>query len=60
MSKDYLTTSQAAALLGVNASRVRQLLISGKLAGERVGSERRGEWRISREAVEGYKRGREK
>lgn len=32
-----LTTTQAAELLGVNASRVRQLVIAGKLKATRIG-----------------------
>lgn len=32
-----LTTTQAAELLGVNASRVRQLIIAGKIKATRIG-----------------------
>lgn len=33
----YINTKEAATLLGVNASRVRQLILAGKLAAEKVG-----------------------
>jgi len=38
----------------------KKLHRAGKLKGERIGSERRGEWRISREDVEAYKEERGK
>jgi excisionase family DNA binding protein len=47
---DFLTTSEVAALLGVTPGRVKQLLGSGELAGEKLGNA----WAISREAVESY------
>jgi excisionase family DNA binding protein len=37
MSEDLLTTQQAAAELGVSDSRVRQLIISGKLPAQSFG-----------------------
>ncbi len=37
MSDDLLTTQQAAAELGVTDSRVRQLIIDGKLPAQRFG-----------------------
>jgi excisionase family DNA binding protein len=33
----YLTTAQAAVILGVNTSRVRQLILAGRLPTVRVG-----------------------
>jgi len=37
MSDDLLTTQQAAAELGVTDSRIRQLIIDGKLPAQRFG-----------------------
>lgn len=54
----YLTTKQAADILGVNASRVRQLLLSGKLHGERMDTPRGAVWQIRREDVEAYQQTR--
>lgn len=33
----YITTKEAADLLGVNASRVRQMVLSGELPAQKVG-----------------------
>jgi excisionase family DNA binding protein len=49
---ETITTSEAAALLNVNASRVRQLILSGRLPAEKHGRD----WAIKREAVETYQR----
>lgn len=35
--KNYLTTEDAAKYLGVSSSRVRQLIIEGRLASEKIG-----------------------
>jgi excisionase family DNA binding protein len=35
--KNYLTTAEAAAEIGVTASRVRQLILAGDLAAEKIG-----------------------
>ena len=35
--KRYLTTQEAGAILGVNASRVRQLIGAGRLKAEKLG-----------------------
>ena len=45
-----LTTKQAAAALGVTDSRVRQLLIDGRLKGEKVGRD----WIISEADIKKY------
>lgn len=37
MSNELITTQQAAAELGITDSRVRQLIIDGKLAAQRFG-----------------------
>lgn len=49
--KNHLTTSEAAAIIGCNASRVRQLLGEGKLDGERVGRD----WLVERKSAEEYR-----
>jgi len=41
-----LTTDQAATITGVSASRIRQLILSGKLPARKVGSRYRGQWLI--------------
>jgi excisionase family DNA binding protein len=48
MPSDTLTTAEAAALLNVNASRVRQLILSGRLPAEKHGRD----WAIKREDAE--------
>lgn len=52
----YLYTDEVALLLGVSESRVRQLLLSGDLIGEREGNRYRGYWRILPEQVEKYQK----
>jgi excisionase family DNA binding protein len=49
-----MTTAQAADRLGVDASRVRQLLAAGKLTGQRVGRD----WLIDPQSVDDYARNR--
>ena len=58
---NLLTTTQTAELLGVNASRVRQLILAGRLPAEKWGRD----WLIKREDAEklhrqpvGYPKGR--
>lgn len=51
----YLFVEDVALELGVCTSRVRQILLSGDMVGERVGSRYRGYWRILPESVEKYK-----
>jgi excisionase family DNA binding protein len=53
---DMLTTAAAAAELGVNDSRVRQLLRAGELAGVKIGRD----WVIPRQEIERFKKEREK
>ena len=50
---DYLTTAQAGEQLGVNASRIRQLVLAGRLKFVKVGRD----LMILRSAVAGFKRG---
>jgi excisionase family DNA binding protein len=47
-SSPPMTVNDAAAMLGVSASRIRQRLRAGDLAGERSN----GRWRIDRAAIE--------
>lgn len=51
MDRDLLTTAEAAAELGVTAARVRQLVLSGEIKGERIGRD----VLIPRESVEAAK-----
>lgn len=39
-TRDYITTAEAATILGVTAGRVRQWLVSGRLASIRPGRDR--------------------
>ena len=55
MDRNYLTTEEVALRLGVTASRVRQLLLAGKIQAERIGDRYRGLWKISEQAVEDFK-----
>jgi excisionase family DNA binding protein len=45
--KGFLTTAEAGAVLGINASRVRQLLLAGELRGEKLGND----WVLEERAV---------
>jgi excisionase family DNA binding protein len=47
---DYITTSEAAEIIGCVDSRVRQLLRAGTLDGKRLGRD----WLVSRNSAEGY------
>jgi excisionase family DNA binding protein len=53
---DMVTTAAAATALGVNDSRIRQLLRAGELAGVKIGRD----WVISRQEIERFKKEREK
>jgi excisionase family DNA binding protein len=46
----YVTTSEAAAIIGCNASRVRQLLGEKRLQGERVGRD----WLVRKASAQAY------
>jgi len=46
----FVTTKDAAILLGVNASRVRQLLIAGAINGQKIGRD----WIIDVAAIKRY------
>jgi excisionase family DNA binding protein len=54
LSSDYLPVGEAARALGVNAARVRAMLASGQLAGDKVG----GRWLVHAESVRRRKRER--
>ena len=47
----YITTSEAAEIIGCVDSRVRQLLREGTIAGERVGRD----WLVDRRSAEKYR-----
>lgn len=49
--KNHVTTSEAAEIIGCNASRIRQLMKAGKLRGERVGRD----WLVDRKSAEEYR-----
>lgn len=49
--RDHLTTTQAAAELGISPRRVRSLLQAGRLAGEMVA----GVWLVTRASVEKWR-----
>lgn len=51
-----LTTKKAAARLGVNTSRIRQLILAGRLKATKDGRD----WRVSERSVDAYARQREK
>ena len=51
MSTNYLTTTEAGAILGVTGSEVRRLLDTGKLEGVKRGRGRGGVWEILAESV---------
>ena len=52
MSTEFLTTTEAGAILGVTGSEVRRLLDTKKLEGIKRGRGRGGVWEISAESVE--------
>ena len=47
---EFLTTAEAAELLGIQIARVRRALAAGRLPGRRVGPQ----WRTTRSAVLAY------
>lgn len=51
MVDGYMAVAEASKLLGVNTSRVRQLLGSGKLTGEKVNARC---WLVSEDSVRAY------
>ena len=50
LKSDIFTTTEAAQILGVNQSRIRQLLIAGRLTGRKHGPV----WMLDRKTVERY------
>lgn len=58
MDKEYLTTQEVAELLGVSTSRVRQLLLAGKIPADRTGDRYRGNWYIDPASVEEFQKTR--
>ena len=51
MAKQYISTKDAAELIGITESMVRRLARDGKLTGKRFGRD----WQIELEAARGYK-----
>ena len=49
--KDFLTTSEAAQILGVNRSRVLQFILNGRLPAQKFG----WQWMIKRQDLEKLK-----
>lgn len=49
--KDYISTTEAAELLGCTDRRVRAALKAGLLAGERIGRD----WVVNRKSVQSYR-----
>jgi acetoin utilization protein AcuB len=45
----WVSTKQAAEMLGVSTARVRQLMAAGQLTGSKLGGKYRGQWMVSRE-----------
>ncbi len=50
ITDEYETTKEAAERLGVNESRVRQLLAEGRLIGERLGAGFGGVWMVKKDS----------
>lgn len=51
---NLLTTAQAAKRLGVNASRIRQLIAAGRIIATKAGRD----WMIAAKELDGYERGK--
>ncbi len=50
MEKEFMTTNEAAELLGFHPSSIHKMIKSGKLQGERFGRD----WMVYRQSVEDY------
>jgi excisionase family DNA binding protein len=51
----FLTTQEVADLLGVSTSRIRQLILAGKIPATRIGDRYRGYWKVDPERVAIFK-----
>ena len=47
-STTWVSTKEAADMLGVTTARVRQLMAAGQLTGTKLGGKYRGQWMVSR------------
>ena len=47
----WVSTKEAAEILGVSSARVRQLMAAGELTGTKLGGKYRGQWMVSREDI---------
>jgi excisionase family DNA binding protein len=56
MDDRYITTKEAAEMLGVSDQRVRDLLKAGRLSGKKLGSRLGGMWLVERRSVETFER----
>ena len=56
MDDRYITTREAAEMLGVSDQRVRDLLKAGRLSGKKLGSKFGGMWLVERQSVKTFKR----
>ena len=51
ISSQFYTVTQAATALGYTCGRIRQLLISGELAGQKVGDGENARWLIAKKEL---------
>jgi acetoin utilization protein AcuB len=49
---EWITTQEAANLLGVSTARIRQMVANGQLTGQKMGNKYRGQWQIKASDVE--------
>lgn len=47
----WISTKEAAEILGVSTARIRQLMAAGELTGNKLGGKYRGQWMVSREDI---------
>ncbi len=51
-NNEWITTQEAANLLGVSTARIRQMVVEGQLTGQKMGNKYRGQWQIKASDVE--------